>query len=148
MVSIFFFSYRLAHTFTYNRWQIVGILSSNGVTMFWEQNNPHPSPQGWGVSCNVAFYRLLEQWHNTIAWRGWRRKSVNFLFEASKTSGRPFTPGGTPHMKEVGMLVGNFELNPSKGDRSGRGPNFFWPVKETMLKHRQMRKLGLYEWSE
>ena len=22
------------------------------------------------------------------------------------------TPGGTPHMKGVGMLVGNFELNP------------------------------------
>ena len=24
-----------------------------------------------------------------------------------------------------------------KGDRSGRGPSFFWPLKETMLKHRQ-----------
>ena len=23
-----------------------------------------------------------------------------------------FNPGGTPHMKGVGMLVGNFELNP------------------------------------
>ena len=35
-------------------------------------------------------------------------------------------PGGTPHMKEVGMLVGNFEFNPYlKGDRSGRGPSFF-----------------------
>ena len=32
--------------------------------------------------------------------------------------------GGTPHMKGVGMLVGNFELNP-KGDRFGRGPSFF-----------------------
>ena len=31
-------------------------------------------------------------------------------------------PGGTPHMKGVGMLVGN-----SKGDRSGRGPSFFDP---------------------
>ena len=25
---------------------------------------------------------------------------------------KPFNPGGTPHMKGVGMLVGNFELNP------------------------------------
>ena len=52
------------------------------------------------------------------------------------------TPGGggwgTPHMEGVGMLVGNFELNP-KGDRSGRGPSFFWPLKET---------IGLYEWSK
>ena len=24
-----------------------------------------------------------------------------------------------------------------KGDRSGRGPRFFWPLKETMLQHRQ-----------
>ena len=39
-------------------------------------------------------------------------------------------------MKGVGMLVGNFELTP-KGDRSGRGPSFFLPLKETMLKHRQ-----------
>ena len=35
-------------------------------------------------------------------------------------------PGGTPLMKGVGMLVGNFELNP-KEDRSGRGPSFFDP---------------------
>ena len=34
------------------------------------------------------------------------------------------------------MLVGNFELTPN-GDRSGRGPSFFWPLKGTMLKHRQ-----------
>ena len=34
------------------------------------------------------------------------------------------TRGGTPHMKGVRMLVGNFELTP-KGDRSGRGPSFF-----------------------
>ena len=35
--------------------------------------------------------------------------------------------GETPHMKGVGMLVGNFELNPAKGDPSGRGPSFFDP---------------------
>ena len=44
--------------------------------------------------------------------------------------------GGTQHMKGVGMLVATFELTP-KGDRSGRGPSFFGPLKETMLKHRQ-----------
>ena len=32
--------------------------------------------------------------------------------------------GGTSHMKGVGMLVRNFELNPY-GDRSGRGSSFF-----------------------
>ena len=32
--------------------------------------------------------------------------------------------GGTPHMKGLGMVVGNFELNP-EGDRSGRSPSFF-----------------------
>ena len=26
--------------------------------------------------------------------------------------GQILGPGGTPHMKGVGMLVGNFELNP------------------------------------
>ena len=26
-----------------------------------------------------------------------------------------------------------------KGDRSGRGPSFFWPLKETMLKHKQYK---------
>ena len=39
-------------------------------------------------------------------------------------------------MKGVWMLAGNFKLNP-KRDRSGRSPSFFWPLKETMLKHRQ-----------
>ena len=34
--------------------------------------------------------------------------------------------GGTPHMKGVGMLVGNFEFNP-KGERSGSGASFFDP---------------------
>ena len=31
--------------------------------------------------------------------------------------------GGDPHMKGVGMFVGNFELN--QGDRYGRGPSSF-----------------------
>ena len=32
--------------------------------------------------------------------------------------------GRTPHMKGVGMLVGNLNLT-SKGDQSGRGPTSF-----------------------
>ena len=31
------------------------------------------------------------------------------------------SPGGTPHMKGVGMLVGNFEINPQ------RRPIWAWP---------------------
>ena len=49
---------------------------------------------------------------------------------------QPPRGGGTPHMKGVRMLVGNFELTP-KGRRSGRGPSFVWPLKEIMLIHRQ-----------
>ena len=36
----------------------------------------------------------------------------------------PWGGGGTPHMKGVGMLVGNLNLT-SKGDQSGRGPTSF-----------------------
>ena len=43
-------------------------------------------------------------------------------------------------MKGVGMLVGNFELNP-KMNRSRRGPSFLGPLKETILKHRQMKNV-------
>ena len=49
-------------------------------------------------------------------------------------------------MKGVGMLFGNFELNPLR--RPIRAwPKLFLTPKETIFKHRQMRKLGLYEWS-
>ena len=37
------------------------------------------------------------------------------------------TPGGTPHMKGVGMLVGNFELNPQKETDLGGAQAFFDP---------------------
>ena len=48
-------------------------------------------------------------------------------------------PGGgeTQHMKGVGMLVGNFELNPLKKTDVGVAQVLFLPLKETMLKHRQ-----------
>ena len=35
--------------------------------------------------------------------------------------------GGTPHMKGVGMLVGNFELNPRKETDLGVAQAFFDP---------------------
>ena len=44
-------------------------------------------------------------------------------------------PGGTPHMKGAGLLVGNFELNPSRRPISA-WPKLFLTLKETMLKHR------------
>ena len=44
-------------------------------------------------------------------------------------------PGGTPHMKGVGLLVGNFVLNPSRRPISA-WPKLFLTLKETMLKHR------------
>ena len=44
-------------------------------------------------------------------------------------------PGwGDSHMKGAAMLVGNFELNPSKGDRPGRGPSFFLTPKRDHVK--------------
>ena len=48
---------------------------------------------------------------------------------------RTWNPGGTPHMKGVGLLVGNFELNPSRRPISA-WPKLFLTLKETMLKHR------------
>ena len=50
---------------------------------------------------------------------------LQILEEADRQRADDSFPGGTPHMKGVGMLVGNFELNGSKGDRSGCGPSFF-----------------------
>jgi len=44
---------------------------------FWEQNNPHPLPQGWVVATLFS------------TGRGWRRESVNFPFEASKRQEGP-----------------------------------------------------------
>ena len=45
--------------------------------------------------------------------------------------------GGTPHMEGVGKLVGNFELHPLKETDLGVAQAFFWPLKETILKHKQ-----------
>ena len=44
--------------------------------------------------------------------------------------------GGLRIWKEWGCSLEIWNKTP-KRDRSGRSPNFFWPLKETMLKHRQ-----------
>ena len=39
------------------------------------------------------------------------------------------------------MLAGNVQFNPYiKRNQSGHGPNVFDPLKETMVKHRQIKK--------
>ena len=48
----------------------------------------------------------------------------NPFFSSLGTKSMSRGVGETPHERGVGMLVGNFELNP-KGDRSGSGPSFF-----------------------
>ena len=45
--------------------------------------------------------------------------------------------GGHFAYEKSGDARRKFWIKPPKGDRSGRGPTFFWPLKETMLKHRQ-----------
>ena len=66
--------------------------------------------------------------------------SVSCLKQSSEMSDfclkQGFKPGGTPHIKGVGMLVGNFELNPLRRPIWvwPNHPRFFWPLKETMPK--------------
>ena len=38
-------------------------------------------------------------------------------------------------MKQMRMVVKNFELNLSKGDQSGHGSSLFGPVKDAISKH-------------
>ena len=47
--------------------------------------------------------------------------------------------GGTSHMKGVGMLVGNFELNPYKGDRSGSACSLVINT-QALAKHKHMKR--------
>ena len=53
---------------------------------------------------------------------------------------------GNSHKKGAGKLVGNFELNPLKGDQSGRGPTFFWPLRETILNFDFMNRVNKTNW--
>ena len=50
-----------------------------------------------------------------------------------------WVPGGT-HMKGVGMLVGNFELNPLKETSLGVAQPFFWPLKAIILNFDYMNR--------
>ena len=54
-----------------------------------------------------------------------------------------FSPGGggegwDSHMNGAGMLVGN------KGDQSGRGPTFFWPIKAIILNFDYMDRVNFF----
>ena len=51
-------------------------------------------------------------------------------------------------MKGVGMLVKKFWIKLLKETGLSVAQAFLWSLKEAMLKHKQMRKLGLYEWSK
>ena len=63
--------------------------------------------------------------HKTLLFEG--RREGDYLTAAIISNIVHWGGGEAPHMKGVGMLVGNFELNP-KGDRSGRGPSFISPL--------------------
>ena len=52
--------------------------------------------------------------------------SFNFYLKETKSA----RGQSSSRMKQTGMLFENFELNP-KGDQSGHGSSFFWPIKET-----------------
>ena len=58
-----------------------------------------------------------------------------------RTGAMPGTPrgggGGDSAYERGGDARWKFWIKTPKGDQSGRGSSFFWPLKETMLKHRQ-----------
>ena len=78
--------------------------------------------------------------------RHWRhqilRGPLESLYKASCWDCKDFYIGKTKrsfrargvdsHMKQTGMLVGNFVFNPYRRP-SGRGSSFLWPLKETNL---------------
>ena len=49
-------------------------------------------------------------------------------------------------MKEVGMLVGNFELNPLKETFLGVAQPFFWPLKAIILNFDYMNRVNKTNW--
>ena len=49
-------------------------------------------------------------------------------------------------MKEVGMLVGNFELNPLKETILGVAQPFFWPLKAIILNFDYMNRVNKTNW--
>ena len=67
-----------------------------------------------------------------------RRREYKCFSNTAQELPRPGRGGGgvTPHMKGERCSSEILNYTP-KGDRSGRGPSFFGPLKETMLKHRQ-----------
>ena len=57
------------------------------------------------------------------------------------------TPGEDSVYEWGGDARRKFWIKAPKGDRSGSGPSFFWPLKETMLKHRQYIYIYIYFFS-
>ena len=53
---------------------------------------------------------LLEHRRPKLTLREWH--VIYFLTSQCRVTGDLWNPGGTPHTKGVGMLVGKFELNP------------------------------------
>ena len=51
-------------------------------------------------------------------------------------------------MKEVGMLVGNFELNPLKETILGVAQPFFWPLKAIILNFDYMNRVNKANWKK
>ena len=58
-----------------------------------------------------------------------------------------FHPGGGLRIWKGWGCSSEILISTPKGDRSGRGPSFFWPLKETMLKHRQYIYIYFYTFS-
>ena len=105
-------------------------------------------------ACNYNVWSIIVKWEHddvtimvTDCFNIRRRVRIN-----------PINPGGGgggggSHMEQTGMLVGNFEFNPSgagpklfvtpKGDQSGRSLSKFWPLKETTLKGKKEEKENL-----
>ena len=72
------------------------------------------------------------------------------LFEIVCYISPVFDPGGGGNSayERGGDARRKLWTKPLKESDLGVALAFFWPQKETMSKHRQTRKLGLYEWSK
>ena len=67
------------------------------------------------------------------------RRTLKIMHFAPNLPSKGESVGGGGHFayEKSGDARRKFWIKPPKGDRSGRGSSFFWPLKETMLKHRQ-----------
>ena len=61
---------------------------------------------------------------------------------------KPLGGGGDSAYERGGDANQKFWIKRLKETDLSVAQVFFWSLKETMLKHIQMRKVGLYEWSK